>query len=338
MSLVRPNAVITLDGQKLTSAEAGLVSLRLDLGFNTHDKLQMTLWPNSKLGSASPGSELVVELNNEVPANDLLSSIGNLLGDENPNALWTGTVDSVQRSAGQLFLSGLASSAQLSQARLSATWADQSIADIIKDMAGDIDTEIEADLNLANYSIDNSRSVWSYLYDLAQLTGAELSSAANGGVRFVLAAKDSSSISLRYGADLIDWNLSEKQSSSLIVAAQHGASSSAGKEKWHWLAHDPVGSDGDSTVIPAAFSNREAADAFSDAALSRQQRSTIQGEVWIGGRTDLRPGTLVELTGLPQGDSGKLRVKAVTHQMDGKTGFITALAVEGYSESSSFGF
>ena len=162
MSRARPNATITLDGQKLTSAEAGLVSLRLDLGFNTHDKLQMTLWPDSKLASASPGSELIVELSNELASDDLLSSVSGLLGGGNDNALWTGTVDTVQSSAGQLHLSGLASSAQLSKSWLSATWADQSIADIVKDMAGDLDVEIEADLHLSNYSIDNSRSIWSY--------------------------------------------------------------------------------------------------------------------------------------------------------------------------------
>lgn len=338
MSLARPNAIITMDGQKFTSAEAGLVSLRLDLGFNTHDRLEMTLWADSTLSNVSPGSELIIELSNELVSDNLRSSAGGLLGASNDNALWTGTIDIVQSNAGQLHLSGLASSAQLSQSRMSATWADQSITDIIKDMAGELDAEIEADLQLSNYSIDNSRSVWSYLYDLAQLTGAELSSAGSGGLRFVLAAKGGASISLRYGADLIDWHLSEKQTSTLTLAAEHGASSSQGKEKWHWLAHDPVGAGADSTVIPSAFSSREAADLFSKAAQLRQKRSSMQGEVWVGGRIDLRPGGLVELTGLPRGDSGTLRIKAVTHQLDGQSGFITALAVEGYSESFGIEF
>ena len=288
----------------------------------------MTLWPDSKLASASPGSELILELSNELATDDLLSSVSGLLSGGNENALWTGTIDTVQSSAGQLHLSGLASSAQLSKTRVSATWADQSIADIIKDMVGDLDVEIEADLHLANYSIDNSRSVWSYLYDLAQLTGAELSSAQGGGLRFVLAAKGGSATTLRYGADLINWHLSEKQTSALTVAAEHGASSSAGKDKWHWLAHDPVGVGADCTVIPAAFSSREAADLFSEAAQSRQQRSAMQGEVWVSGRIDLRPGSLIELVGLPQGDSGTLRIKAVTHQLDGQSGFINLKYIE----------
>lgn len=336
MSLVKPSAKINLNGQHLSSAEAGMVSIRLDLSFNTHDRLQMTVWPDSKLRDAVPGDELSVELHTQSQSLSDLESVGAFLGNSDSSALWTGTIDAVHSSAGIIQISGLASSAQLNKVKLSATWADQSIDKIIKDMAGDLALEIEADMNLSNYSIDNTRSVWSHLYELAQLTGAELSSSASGGLRFVLASKGGSKTSIRYGAELIDWRLVKQQQASLAVAAEHGAASSAGKDKWHWLAHDPVGTDAENTNTPAAFSSREAADLFSEAAKAKQQRSATQGEVWIGGRTDLRPGALIELLGLPQGDSGTLRVKSVTHQMDGQTGFITALSVEGHSDSSGF--
>lgn len=338
MSLVKPSATINLNGQQLSSAEAGMVSIRLDLSFNTHDRLQMTVWPDSKLRDAQPGDELSIELHTQTQSTSSIESVGALLSSNDSNALWTGSVDSVRSSAGAIQLIGLASSAQLNKVKLSATWADQSIDKIVKDMAGEMASDVEANMNLSNYSIDNTRSVWSHLYELAQLTGAELSSSASGGLRFVLASKGGSTTSLRYGAELIDWRLVRQQQPNLTLAAEHGAASAAGKDKWHWLAHDPIGSNADSTNTPAAFSSREAADLFSDAAKSQQQRSATQGEVWIGGRTDLRPGSLIELLGLPQGDSGTLRVKSVTHQMDGDTGFITALSVEGHSDSSGIGF
>lgn len=336
MSLSRPNAIIILDGERLTSAQAGLVSLRIDLGFNTHDKIQMSFWPDSKLAKATIGNDLAIELSTVVESDSLLSSVSDLFANDNDKAVWTGTVDEVQSSADLLSISGLAKSAQLSRMRMSATWADQSIANIIKDMAGELEAEVEADLTLANYSIDNSRSVWSYLYDLAQITGAELSSAGSGGLRFLLAAKNAGTVSLRYGADIIQWQLATKQTNSITSAAEHGSASSAGNDKWHWIAHDPVGAGADSTVLPAAFASKDAANLFTEAAKAKQERSAIKGQVWLGGRADLRPGSLIELSDLPQGDSPTLRVKAVSHQMDGENGFITALAVEGYSESSSF--
>ena len=332
MSLPRPTATITLDGQTLSSSEAGLVSVRLDLGFNSHDRAQLTLWPRSKLAGAGPGDELSIGMSSEAGnGGGLLDSLGSLAGlggDETGNTLWTGSVQAVESSAGLLVITGLASTSVLSNTRRSATWSDQSVADIVRDLAGDLDSEIEADLDLPNFSVDNSRPVWSHLYELAQLAGAELSCTAEGGVRFILASKETDTLELRYGADLIDWRLTSSQVMDPVGAAEHAAASSAGNEKWHWIAHDPIGSGGDAALIPASFRSRTAAESFTDAAVARAARASTRGEVWIGGKPQLRPGSLVMLKDLPAGDSGPLRVRAVTHQLDGENGFITALAIE----------
>lgn len=339
MSLSRPTATIVLDGQKLTSAEAGLVSLRLDLGFNTHDRVQLTLWPSSKLSSAGPGSELGISLSTESDGGGgLLDAVPALpgMGGGDDGTIWTGIVQSVQSSAAQLSITGLASTAQLSDTRRSATWSDQTVADIVRDLAGDLESEIEADLILPNFSVDNSRPVWSYLYELAQLAGAELSCSPQGGVRFILASKESAVVELRYGADLIEWNLSRDKAMKPVGASEHGAASSAGNDKWHWLAHDPVGSNGESMLLPASFQTRTAAETFTDAANARAERASMRGQLWITGRESLRPGSKVELKKLPDGGDCTLRVRAVTHQLDVDNGFLTALAVEG-AESSSGG-
>ncbi len=338
MSLSRPTASITLDGQSLTSAEAGLISVRLDLGFNSHDRVQLDLWQQSKLAGAGPGSELSVGLSTEAAGGGgLLDSVPGLPGGGGDDTLFTGTVQSVSSSADKLSITGISTSALLSNTRRSATWSDQSVADIVEDLAGDLDNEIEADLDLQNYSVDNGRSVWSYLYELAQLAGAELSCSATGGVRFIIATKETAIIDLRYGADLIDWRLSHNQAMTPVGAAEHAAASSAGNEKWHWLAHDPVGSGGDAVVVPAAFRTREAAEAYTTAASARSQRATLRGDVWVVGRSELRPGSMVELKDLPSGSSGPLRVRAVTHQLDGVNGFITALSVEAATAGGGLG-
>lgn len=329
MSLPRPTSTITLNGRRLTSAEAGLKGLRLDLGLNSHDTARLVLWPRSKLAGAEPGDALQVGLSTGPDGGGLPGAAAGLPGTGGEgDAVWTGTVQSVQTGAGQLAIGGLASTAPLSRERRSATWADQSVADIVRDLAGGLDSEIEADLDLPNYSIDNRRPVWAHLRELARLTGAELSCAGGGGVRFILAAKETAPIELRYGADLIDWQLSRGEAPPAAGAAEHAAASSAGSDKWHWLAHDPVGGAGDAATIPAAFRTRAAAEQFTEAAGARAQRAALRGAVWLGGRPELRPGALVELKELPEGDSGPLRVRSVTHQLDGETGFVTALAVE----------
>lgn len=327
MSLSRPVATITLNGQRFSSAEAGLNSLRLDLGFNTHDRVLLSLWPDSELASAEPDTELQIGLSTTADSTALPSSIPGSTNDS--DTVWSGRVEAVQRCAGAVQISGLASTAILSRVRRSATWSEQTVADIVRDLVGDLDSEIEADLDLPNYSIDNRRSIWRHLHELARLSGAELSCAADGGVRFILASRENATQELFYGIDLIDWQLTRRQSPVPAGAVEHAAASSAGSDKWHWLAHDPAAGNDQTVSTPAAFRTRAAADQYSQAVEQRAARAALRGSVWLGGRPDLRPGTLIELKQLPEGDSGPLRIRSVTHQLDGESGFITALAVEG---------
>lgn len=338
MSIARPSASVTLNGDTYSAAEAGLMRARVDLGLNAHDRVQLMFWPQSALAGAAPGDELSLGLSLEAKTGGLLAAVPSTLGGVGASdVLWTGSVQSTRSGSDFFSVIGLASTSVLSDSRRSQTWEDMSVGDIVNDLAGDLSTEVEADLKLASFSIDNTRSVWSYLYELAQLAGAELSCAADGGVRFILSSKESGSIELRYGADLIDWRLSRNVTYAPVGAAEHGAASSAGGDKWHWLAHDPVGVAGDPVRVPAAFRTRDAATAYTEAAAARATRAQLSGAVWLGGRPELRPGSWVELKGLPEGDSGPLRVKAVTHQLDGQNGFITALQVEGAGGSGGLG-
>ncbi|SEA37456.1 Phage protein D [Thiothrix caldifontis] len=339
MSLPRPTATITLNGQRLTSAEAGLARLRLDLAFNSHDNAKLWLWSRSKLATAEPGMTLQIGLSTKTASGGgLLNAAAGLLssGGDDDGTVWTGVVDSAQTCAGQLVINGLADTVSLSQMRRSATWVEQTVADIVRDLAGELDSEIEAELDLPNFSVDNRSPVWNHLRELARLAGAELSCAAKGGLRFIRADKETAVTELVYGIDLIDWQLSRRLPPSTVNAAEYAAASSAGSDKWHWLAHDPVGS-GQSAIIPAALRTRAAAGQFNRATEARAARAALRGMVWIGGRPELRPGMLLELKALPEGDSGSLRVRSVTHQLDGENSFITALSVEAAGSHGSGG-
>ena len=63
MSLSRPNARLTVDGQTLSADEAALVRLRVDLvADGRHDHAELQLWPHSRLADAAPGATLAIEL------------------------------------------------------------------------------------------------------------------------------------------------------------------------------------------------------------------------------------------------------------------------------------
>lgn len=315
MSLSRPNARIAIDGLELGADEAALLRLRIDLGVNgAHDQVSLQLWPRSKFADAAAGASMAISLGQR----------------DSEEAVWSGEVSARRLLPQSVVIEGLAATVALSRTAKSQSYLNQSVADIVRDLAGDaaID-QVEGELKLNAYHVDNRRPVWSHLKALARLVGADLGSAADGGLRFVPAAGALSPVTLRYGAELLDWNLASCAAPQAAEVAAYGSASEAGEQRWHWLSHDPVGAGAAATRVPAALATRDAAQAVGEASRQRAARAALGGELLIQGHAALRPGEAVELSGLPGGDPGVLRVRAVRHSFDATSGFLTRLTVEG---------
>lgn len=313
MSLSRPNAVLTIGGQDYSAAEAALVRLRICLGLSgSHDAAELTLWPSSKLKDASTGDALEI-------------SLGDLDGEE---AVFSGEVTGITAGADALVIEALAATVALSRARRSQTYVSQSVADIVRDLASDIDVDVvQGDLQLDAYSLDDRRTLWSHLLDLAALTGADVGCSAEGGLRFAPFESGSPEVSLRFGADVLAWHVGPRPAPAAATVVASGAASDAGAEKWHWLTRDPANGSTSARVV-AAFRTKDAADQLNQVLADRASRAALRGEVTLVGRADVRPGTRVEVTDLPTGDLGTLRVLAVEHVLDARSGFTTSLTVE----------
>jgi hypothetical protein len=162
--------------------------------------------------------------------------------------------------------------------------------------------------------------------------GAELGSAPDGSLRFLPAAGPAAPVALRYGAELLDWQVRQFAAPAAAAVAAGGAASEQGDARWHWLAHDPVGdagSTGGPTRVPAALATRDGAQAVAQALAQRARRAALQAQVLIAGRAALRPGDMVELVDLPGGSPGLLRIRALRHTLDVHSGFLTRLELEG---------
>ena len=180
---------------------------------------------------------------------------------------------------------------------------------------------------LAVYYADNRRSVWTHLETLAQLARADLGASASGALRFVPPGGGLSPARLRYGAQLLDWNLGAVTTSDAVAVVAHGAGSEAGSNKWHWLRHDPVGAGGGPTRIVGGIASRDAAERASRAGTDRAKRAARRGTIVIAGDASIRAGDVVELVDAPNTDLGPLHVLRVRHSLDAR-GFVTRLSVE----------
>ena len=295
-----------------------MVWLTVDLGLNgAHDTVRIKLWPGSKFATAAPGAAISIALGNRESEVEVLN----------------GEITSQSNTPDGPTLEGVSASFALSRTFKSQTYISQSIADIVKDLAGSVVIDkVDAALQPAVYHVDNRLSVWQHLQALARLSGADLGCSADGTLRFVPAAGSLAPTRLRYGADLIDWTITSTKASEAHAVVAHGAGSEAGAGKWHWLRHDPIGAGGEPTAIVGGIATKDAADLASQALASRFARDALSGVLIITGNASIRPGDTLELVDLPDNDPGLLRVVQVQHSMNSTNGYITRLQIEGAGE------
>jgi hypothetical protein len=335
MTLARPSAVVTVDGRRLTSAEGAVRRVRVRLGMGpAHDDAECFCWPSSKLKSAAAGSTLAIALG---PA-----------GDETD--VWTGEVTGVRLAPDGVALEGLASSVALSRTFVSQTFVDLSFADVARQLASAAGVDVaeaSGETTLSAYAVDDRRSAWAHLNDLAELAGADVTVTETGALKFVTLSSGPGGAAigglvghavavgfgggasgLRHGANLLGWRVTTRKAAETPSVAAYGSASESGRDKWHWIRHapDPAGS-GPARIV-SAFRTRAAAGALADALAARAARAERRATVVVVGDGTLRPGQTTTITGIPGDAGGDLRLVAVEHTLDGDAGFVTRLVVE----------
>lgn len=314
MTLIRPSAKVTVDGRTLTSAEAALVWAEVDLAVNgAHDAARIKVGRASEFASAAPGASITVALGDSGSEVDVL----------------TGELTAPLAAPDGCVLEAYSATVALSRAWKSQTYVNQSIGDIVNDLAGSAPVDkVDARIQLGVYYADNGRSVWTHLQTLAAFARADIGSSASGGLRFITSSSSLDTTRLRYGAEVIDWSIGPALTPEAAAFAAHGAGSEAGSSKWHWVLHDPVGAGGSRTRVKGGVATRDAAEAVGRAAEEHAKRAARRGSVLIAGDASIRPGDVVELADVPNADLGALRVLRVQHRLDWRAGFVTRLSVE----------
>jgi hypothetical protein len=315
MSLMRPNATVTIDGQTLTAAQAGLVWLEADLTVSgAHDAVRLEVARRSPFAGVAPGASFALALGDTGSEEDVL----------------TGEVAAPATVRDGSLLEAYAATAALSHTYKSQAYLGESIRDIVSDLASSIAIdEVRCGIQLAAYYADNRRPVWTHLQTLAGLARADLGCSAAGALRFVPPSGGLMPIRLRHRAELLDWNVGATALTTSFAVMAHGAGSEAGANKWHWLRHDPVGAGAEPARIAGGIGTRAAAELAGRGLKGAAARAVRRGSIAIAGDATIRPGDVVELADLPGTDPGSLRVLRVQHRLDSRSGFVTRLSVEG---------
>ncbi len=330
----RPAVSVTIAGRALSAAEAALLALRVDLGVGlAHDCVVLAFGGQSPFAGTAPGATLDLELGYDGSTAPVLS----------------GSVVTVRQRPFGCVVEALAATAVLSTTRTGRAFLSQSVADIVKALAGEggvATSEVEATVQLPAYHVDERRTVWDHLQDLARLAGCETScdergrlcfrppagaGGAGGGLAGAVASAASllgigTGPALRFGAELLAWD-----------AAQHAAGAEAadvvaygtGGAKWFVLVKEPDGgAPSGQTLVPAAARDRAGAQAMAKGLAAAAGRRESGARLAVVGDAAIRPGDSVSLDDLPAG-GGAYRAVAVSHHLSAATGFRSVLTLEG---------
>lgn len=300
MTLPRPDANLTVDGQAFSAAESGLSELQVELGLNgALDTATLVLSSLSPVVAVAPGAAIEIGL-----------VVG---GDETP--VLVGSVVDSRRTPWGAVVVAQTEAAVLARAHLGRAYLAQTAAEIATDLVtsgGARTGTIEAPLDLPSYSVSERRTVWRALQDLAQLSGSVLRSQADGTVDFAPPRAGPADHSLRAGAELLTWVVGSVDPAGAVPAVvPSGAGSEAGSSRWQFLLAEPdSGSPDGPTLVPMPVRTRDAAQSVHDRLAAAGARRRGAAAVTVVGGQAVRAGDLVDLEDLPGGEGARLAAQA----------------------------
>ena len=281
--MFRPNAVITLDGRDVHRRGGGARRSRPAARARRIRRGAAAAVAALQAGSATIGAKLELALGAQ--------------GQE--ATVFTGAVETVTHGPASLLIEALEPTAALHRKFISRTFLNQTVAAIVRDLADPVSVAAaESDLELGQYGVENRRSVWWHLRDLARLAGCDLGATAAGELLWRPRGRGDTR-ALRYGADMLAFSEGEGVAADAPAIAPHGSASAAGTDRWHWVNPDPLGQNPDPARVRGAIVSEAAATTASDAAKARGAARAKCGRVTVWGRPEVRPGDGIDLQNLP---------------------------------------
>ncbi len=330
-----PHVSLDVDGRALTGPEAAAIAVRVHVGAgDAVDAAEIVLGRQSPVVGTTPGAPVEVALGY----------------DEEAEVVLTGEVDRVQQRPWGIILEVLALPARLQRLRIGRSYLDLTPADIVADLAGEADVatdELVGTATLSAYHVDERRSAWRHVQDLARLAGAEVCTTADGsltmravgnagGLGGAVGAAASAATSVlglggdwRFGAELLDATVVPTRPDVAPAVVAYGAASPAGADKWHLLLKEPDGgAPSGPTLVPAALRDQDGASGFADGLAALGARRATTAEIVVVGRPEVRSGDDVSIADWPHGDPVALRVVSVEHDVGRDTGFTSRVRLE----------
>jgi phage protein D len=258
--------------------------------------------------------------------------------------VFTGHVQSVERSVPGLAVECAGSQAALIAARSDRTFLAQSAGEVVSVLASDAGVEVEAaedGIRLSRYLADSMRHSYDHCLGLALRCGFDLYTTESGSLVFAPFTADSADHEFRFGAEIVSTWVDRTPVGEGVAIVPESPASASGDDTASWLVKDPSPHRGEAggtaTLIRSdpIVRTKEAADTAAGGWLDRMRRDATSGGLELMGSPQVGLGDAVALAELPdRAMNATYQVMAVRHLLDRQRGFRTAVALAGLPEGS----
>ncbi|MDA8140168.1 MAG: hypothetical protein M0036_16095 [Desulfobacteraceae bacterium] len=258
--------------------------------------------------------------------------------DAETTLVFTATVDKIYLTIhGFQCIETANGSSALGRFRINQSYEKQSAGDIVSDLASQAGVQtdaVESGVDLPFYVVDDRRSAWEQIAQLARMSGFAAYFTVEDKLCFKALAQGQPAQTFTYGLDILAFQASQSPGPALTFAVVgEGAAGSQGEEAWSWLIKDPssvtaeAGGGPIRKVIssPALRSSQSAQTAADGLAAETQQKVNI-GRIITPGAPAVVVGSTIEVADLPADElNGVGLVTRVIHEFSKTSGFISRI-------------
>ncbi len=258
--------------------------------------------------------------------------------DSGLEVVFRGRLESLHRGLdGAMQAVAVNAAADLAALRLNRSFEDQRAGDVVQDLAAEAGVatgQIDDGVELPFIVVDDRRSAWSQIAELAARSGLAAWISAGGELTMAVPGGGEPVRTFTYGQDLLAIDAIEATSAAPLTWVGEGAAGSSGGDAWAWLVKDPApltaAAAGAARVMSDA--SLRSADAVRTAAAAHQGRQGAAG--WravlrVPGAAAVFPAAAITVEGTPEAAlDGSFTVRRVRHRYTKASGFTTLLTVE----------
>lgn len=290
-------------------------------------------------GGAKPKAFAIKVRGNDVKHGDQLT-IELASGDRNGKVA-TLDVRAMRSTLGQTNIEAATGKRVLLNTRINQVYENQSLGQIVKDLASQANVTAGTIDNGANYPyvvVHESRSVFAHILDLARREGLDVYFDDENKLTVTKFSRTKADHTFNYGIEVLDVvAFNHEPPADHVLVYGESPSSNQGSNTWHWLAKDLKPFKGEAgkgsklaTIGDRALRTKDSADSLAKAKLGAIKDGATQGRLVILGNPLVKLGQAIEIKSAPPPElNGLFKVTSVAHRYGKQEGFLTTIGFSG---------